>query len=216
VIFKDKRIDDIHGRIDDLCNLVGQVVREFGQMVGDYLDQDKAFKEETRKISELESEADRIRTGVLAHMYEGAVLPAYREDYIALVELLDDVADQAEDVGEWFYLVRPEIPEPVSGFVRDIARLTVEAYDLIPALTRRVLEEDDREIQAELERVYDLESQIDRLEFDGIRKVFKELSLDKIDKLMLKMMFDQVAEISDQTKNVAKHLNTMAVKRRMA
>lgn len=215
MIFGNRRRKEIHAQIGQFCGLVGTTVEQFASIVNHYLDGDTHFKEETREISETETQADAIRKDVERQMYEGAFLPAYREDYIDLLETLDNVANRAEDACQLIWLVRPEIPPELSEDLRQLARLTVDAYTSVPDLVKRVLE-GDFEVQQEVAAISLLEAQIDGIELRATRRVFKELDLEKADKLLLMKLMEELAEVSDCIKKVGSRLNIIAIKRQMA
>jgi len=215
MIFGNRRQKEIHAQIGQFCGLVGATVEQFANIVNHYLDGDKHFKEETREISATESQADTIRKDVEHQMYEGAFLPAYREDYIDLLETLDNVANRAEDASQLIWLVRPEIPPELSDDLRQLARLTVDAYAPVPDLVKRVLE-GDFEVQQEVAAIAQLEARIDGIELSATRRVFKELDLEKADKLLLMKLVEELAEVSDCIKKVGSRLNIIAIKRQMA
>ncbi len=69
--------------------------------------------------------------------------------------------------------------------------------------------------QEQVEEIGRLEQQIDKIQFYAVRRVYRELDLEKIDKLVLKMVIDLVCGVSDRIENVGDRLSIIAIKRKM-
>ena len=215
MIFSRKRQDEAVSRqIVEYCQLIQTTVTEFRQMIDNYIDWDKQFKERSKLVHVMEHEADVLRRTIERAMFEGAFLPAYRMDYIALLERLDRVANKAEDAADMLYLVRPDIPEPIrSDFVR-IADMTLEAFLPIPEAVGALLagRSDVRAVESHVEG---LESEIDKIQFQLIRKLFKDPGIEKVDAMCLKMLIDSICDVSDKIENVSDQMAIIAIKRVM-
>jgi uncharacterized protein len=212
MFFRDKKQARVIERIEQYCQLVGAAVVEYSSMVHNYLDADKQFKEKSLRVHELESEADRVRFDMEREMVAGAFLPAYREDYIDLVETIDRVANKAEDSADLVYLVRPEIPAELAEPLREIADNTVEMYSLVCSMVSRTLR-DDHDVQDDVVKIGRQEKKVDQIQFTAVRTVYKQLEMEKVDKLVLKMVIDQLCEVSDRIENVADRISIIAIKR---
>jgi hypothetical protein len=215
MIFENKKKKEVLDLVDQHCDLVRETVDRYQQLVQDYLAADKAFKEDSRQIDELESAADMIRFKVERLMYRGAFLPAHRGDYIDLLERLDRVANAAEESGDHLTLVRPAIPEIIHDDLRKMAELTVQAFAPLPAMIRGVLR-NDFEQQQHVERIGELESEIDRLQFKATRTLYRDTQLEKIDKLLGKLTIDHIGKVSDRIENVGDRISLIAIKRKLA
>ena len=213
-MFRNKRQDHVVTEIERFCDVVGQAVTVHAKVVLDYLAGNRQFKEESKRVHELESGAALIRFEVEREMYRGAFLPAYRQDYIDLLETLDRVANKAEDSADFIFLTRPEIPEEIAGDLREIIEITEQCYRPLPEMVRKTLR-DDHDVQEAVEEIGRLEQRIDRIQFYSVRRVYRELDLPKIDKLELKMVIDHVASVSDRIENVGDRLSIIAIKRKM-
>ncbi len=195
--------------------MIKGTVDEFRRMIHEYIDWDKHFKEQSRKVHDMEHTADIIRRRIERAMFEGAFLPAYREDYIDLLEKLDRVANKAEDAADTLYLMRPDIPDEIRPAFKTIADLTVEAFQPIPDGIRNLLD-GETDISELEEAVESREQQIDKLQFDTIRVLFKGLNMAKVDALLLKVMIDQLCDVSDKIENVTDCMAIIAIKRKLS
>jgi predicted phosphate transport protein (TIGR00153 family) len=215
MLFGKKKDDLVSAQILDYVGIIGATVSEFRRMIHEYIDWDKHFKEQSRKVHDMEHEADIVRRKIERAMFEGAFLPAYREDYISLLEVLDRVANKAEDAADTLYLMRPDIPEAIRPVFKEIADITVEAFAPIPEGIRKLLA-GESDISALEELVEGREQAIDKLQFDAIRTLFKDLNMAKADALLLKIMIDQICDVSDKIENVTDAMAIIAIKRRLA
>jgi len=214
VLFGQKKLDaEVGKQIVEYCELIQKTVQEFRRMIEEYVASDKHFKKQTLKVHRMERECDAVRRSIQRAMFEGAFLPAYREDYITLLEKLDKVANLAEDTGDTIYLLRPAIPEELRSTFLKIAELTERTFEPIPMAIKRLLKEaisiEDVEKHVEAD-----EREIDKLQFQATRLMFKDESIDKADALCLKLLIDQMADVSDKIENVIDHLAIIAIKRR--
>ncbi len=214
MLFRDKRQDKVIEAIDGYCAVVGRAVQNYVDMVDSYLDGADEFKQASRLVHELESKADEIRFAIEREMYKGAFLPAYREDYIGLLETLDRVANKAEDAADLMFLTRPEVPLDVAEALIEIVSITEQAYEPVTEMVRKTLR-DEFDVQDDVEFIGKLEQEIDRLQFNAVRCTYKNPHLEKIDKLILKMSIDAIAEVSDKLENVGDKLSLIALKRKL-
>ena len=215
MIFGQKRKDnDVGQRILAYCDLIGETLVECRRMIVEYMDWDKHFKEQTLKVHNMESEADEARRSIERAMYDGAFLPAYREDYITLMEYLDRVANKAEGTGDMLTLMRPDIPEPVRQDFVTIADLTIQAFRPIKPAMQKVMD-GETDLQAEDREVETFEQEVDKIQFNATRFLYKDAGIEKIDALIVKMFLDKLCNISDRIENVMDRLVLLAIKRRL-
>lgn len=195
--------------------LVGDAVERYERMVAEYLDGNREFKEESRHIDEVESEADKVRFEVEHKLFKGGFLATQREDAITVLEAFDRVANKAEACGDFLSLVRPVVPDIAHEPLRKIASLTVDAYKrLVPLLDR--IADGDYDIRDEIKTVGRAESKIDRLQFQVVREVYKLDELDKLEKYLFLEATNRVTSVSDRVENAGDALSLIAIRRKMA
>ncbi len=214
-MFINKKRQQVKELIGRHCEVVGQTVAEWQRMVTDYMAADKQFKEESRRIDELESEADLLRFNVERLMYKGAFLPAYREGYIDLLERLDRVANKAEEGSDWLTLVRPPVAEVLVPGIQEMLALTGEAFALLPGMIQDLLE-NRFDVQSRVEQIGVIESRIDGIEFQLSRAVYRELDADRGTKLELKLTIEHLSAVSDRIENVGDRISLISIKRQLA
>lgn len=214
-LFGDSGRAEVQQLVDQYCALVGATVRRFDEMITDYLRADKAYKEESRRIHETESQADALRLLIERTMFQSGFLPAYRQDFISMIESLDRIANKAEESADYVYLVRPQVPEALHRALRQVGSLTVQAWEPLPGAVHRLIAQDfslgpaTREIGA-------LESLVDAVEWEATRVVYRDLPLDRCAKLELKLLIDQLGKVSDRIENAADRIALIALKHLLA
>ena len=202
---------EVEKLIDRHFSLVGQALTELEKMIDDYLASNKEFKQDSGRIDQAEHEADEVRRQIECKLYEGAYLPIYREDYINLVEELDHVANQAEAVSQFIMLTRPSVPEMVWDDLRRIARVTLESFELLMGCVETI-RKDMKQVFPVSKEVQEREREVDEIVWEMTKKVFKS-TMEKAEKIHVKMLIDRIAAISNRIEDTADRLATMAVKR---
>jgi hypothetical protein len=213
MFFSHSREQEVETLIQEHFVTVQETLQEFHKMFDDYLEHNKLFKEEAYRIHELEHNADVIRHTIEAKLYEGAFLPIYREDYVELVEEVDKVANQAESSSDFIVLTRPQIPDFMIPGLLEIVDATCEMYTpFLNVLT--TFNTDMSKVYAATTMVKDLEQQVDKMEWDLIKSVFKS-DLDLARKLHLKQLVETISQISNIIEDAADRFEIMVLKRKM-
>jgi predicted phosphate transport protein (TIGR00153 family) len=211
MIFGDAKTEQVHSLILEFCEVVGRAVGEYKHLIDDYLDWDKHFKQVSKDIRKAESKADDLLKQIERTMLQGAMLPAYREDYINLLEDLDKIANKAEDVAQTIRLVRPDIPEEIRPALAEVASITCEQWAPVPGLVKDLLDGKEGLIDA-VDVLDELEGRIDKIQRSYTRVIFRDLELDLAHKMLIKQVLDQVCHVSDKIEDVGDQLSLIAIK----
>jgi len=207
---KEKEVDELIAKHLDMVN---RTLVEFAKVVDDYLDKNKAFKEECYEVHLCEHEADKIRREAELKMFQGAFLPIYREDYIVLLELADRVANKAESVVDFIVLTRPKVPKFLEEGLRPLVSANAEIFKPLMRMYEMFEENADQALEI-AKSISEREQFVDRLQWDLTKAVFKS-DLSLAEKLHLKEFIDEIAAISDRVEDVADRFEIMVVKRPM-
>ncbi|MBN1551169.1 TIGR00153 family protein [bacterium] len=209
----DKKARKVEKLMRDQFERIGNVLEELILLLEHYCANCKDFKRESLEVHKMEHKADKIRREIGRMLYNGAFLPVYREDYFYLVELVDEIANKAEDIGDFVTLTRPPIPSfAIDGFLK-IARKNIKSFELLQEMLDRFLSGDTDIVDTGV-RIQELESSIDKMQFDLIRSIFKS-SMDKYDKMHAKQFIDEVCAISDLVEDVSDQFEIVAAKHRL-
>jgi len=211
MIFFGKKEKEVEDQIIKYIRLIKQTLLKFSGFIDDYLRRDKQFKEEAMKIHTLEHEADEIRRDVALKLTRGAFLPIYREDYIVLLELIDKIANKAESTSDFIVLTRPHVPDFLLDGIKQMVRATAECFEPMENMYE-MFQKDLDEVLSAAKRVEKKEQEIDGLQWNLIKAVFKS-DLQLAEKLHFKELIDNIAAISDRIEDVSDRFEIMVVKR---
>ena len=211
MIFGDSKTKQVHALIIQYCEVVGRSVAEYRHLIDDYLSWDKHFKEVSKTVRKAESEADDLLKEIERTMLKGALLPAYREDYIGLLETLDTVANKAEDVAQTIRLIRPDIPEEIRPVFAQVAALTCEQWQPVPGMVESLIE-GGQGLSDQADFLDEKEGEIDKLQRSTTRVIFRDLELPLANQMLLKQLLDQVCHVSDRIEDVGDRISLIAIK----
>lgn len=180
--------------------------------VGEFEKLDKKVAE----VSKLEHDADIIRRQMEIEYYNGAFLPFDREDRIVLAELVDSVADMAEETAYQICLSRLQFPSKGQG---DFEKFIDVIYDTVSVLKVCIekLDVDLGEAIAKAHEVEDLEDDADIIERKIVKTLYQLYREEKIDILTLmelKNITKKLGNIVDRAENASDRALIIAAKRR--
>lgn len=209
ILGKKERI--VEKLVVDFFQKVSQTLPELDRLFACYMKGDHGFKDCAYRVHVNEHEADALRLEILKKIYEGAFLPFYREDYIILTFMGDDIANRAEEVASFLVLTRPEIPGFLREDLRKITSATIDIFDYLQKMIEEGLKKGAMTSNPTRE-IENVEQRIDRLQWELIKMLFKS-ELPLAEKLHLKNLIDGTASISDQIEAIAERFEGMMIKR---
>lgn len=193
------------------------VVKKFEEVViASFSEQNMARAEALgRKLSEIETDADKGRRKFTGALQEGAFLPAFRGDLAGLAEKLDDVADAAEEAMRAVLLreklisilARAEKKRKSAKVIREglikmakLATKTVEALrNAVNAMTSDIDAANEKANEVE-----ELEHESDILEQGLITDLYENEKLfDPISIAQLKEIIYKIGDISDKAEDTS-------------
>lgn len=193
------------------------VVKKFEELViASFSERDMTKAEALgRKLSEIETDADKGRRKFTGALQEGAFLPAFRGDLAGLAEKLDDVADAAEEAMRAILLreklihvlARAEKKRKSAKVIREclikmagLATKTVEALkNAVNAMTSDIDVANEKANEVE-----ELEHESDILEQGLITELYdNEKLFDPISIAQLKEIIYKIGDISDKAEDTS-------------
>jgi uncharacterized protein Yka (UPF0111/DUF47 family) len=160
------------------------------------------------RIQALEAVADAITAGTYERLHRTFVTPIEREDLLALARALDDVCDLIEEAATQLDVLRvPVVPERA----RAQARILLHACERIMDAVERVHRLPD--LSAEIEDVYALEDEGDRVVRDALARLFAS-GEDPLSIIRVKGLHDALERAIDATKTTARVLEAIVLKNR--
>lgn len=189
---------------------VRETLPELARMIDDYMNKDKQFKEDAYRVHIHEHEADIIRREIMLKLYKGAFMPFYREDYLVLLSLGDEIANLAESVASYLVLTRPQIPGFLEGGLKQLGSATIDTFQPLQEILKE-FQKGGENLPRFAHSVGEMEQKVDRLQWELTKSVFKS-DLPLAEKLLLKEFIDKIAAISDQIEDVSDRFEIMLAK----
>lgn len=171
------------------------------------------YRELSKKIHDLEHDADIARRKIEMKMHEGAFLAMFREDFITLSEAIDKIANKAEAVADSLTLEHPEFPEEWHEDFLDLAKMSVATF--APFMDMRdLLDMGLEEILEVAGKIEEAEQNVDKIEWRLLEKIFNS-DLDLARKLQLRDFVRRLGAISDLAEDASDILEILVIKRRI-
>jgi uncharacterized protein len=168
------------------------------------------------EMSQLEHQADEIRRKMEIEFFKGAFLPFDREDRIILAELVDSVADMAQEAAYGISLSHITFP---AQYHDDFSELVDEVCDSISVLKECValLDVDLEQAILKAHEVEVREEKVDRIEREIIKRLYQSYRDDEFGILKLielKEMVLRMGNIVDRAEDASDRIPIIVAKRR--
>jgi predicted phosphate transport protein (TIGR00153 family) len=212
MIFKKEK--EVIGDMIDHLNAVEACARTALKAIETYLEGDiSESKALSRKVDDIETQADFIRYGIRDKLYSGAYLPLHREGIYKLVEGMDKVSNAAEAGCDFFLAQRIEIPDELKY---QFIRVSRESFGIVVPLRDAMLGyiEGNGNVGSVREKATQVgikESNVDKMEWELTRQIFTS-SLEYAHKIHLKLCLDNIVEIADRAEDAADQLELHTMK----
>jgi predicted phosphate transport protein (TIGR00153 family) len=160
-----------------------------------------------------ESQADDVRQEIVVLLYGKALFPESRGDILGLLEAVDKIPNRAESVVRQMRHQRFNIPFELA---QDFRALVGQVQSCSSGLTKAVaaLFEDYNSAALLADRIGELESRSDDLEFELIDKIFISRH-ETAEKILLRDMVQAIGGIADRAENAADRVRIIAIKRKI-
>ncbi|MGZ4856812.1 MAG: TIGR00153 family protein [Methanobacteriaceae archaeon] len=168
------------------------------------------------EMSQLEHQADVIRRKMEIEFFKGAFLPFDREDRIILAELVDSVADMAQEAAYGISLSRITFPVQYHD---DFSELVDEVCDSISVLKECVALL-DVDLELAIHKAHEVEvreEKVDRIEREIIKRLYQSYRDDEFGILKLielKEMVLRMGNIVDRAEDASDRIPIIVAKRR--
>ncbi|MBN1799236.1 MAG: TIGR00153 family protein [Spirochaetales bacterium] len=164
-------------------------------------------------VHESESKADDLRREIEYELYNKALIPESREDILNILETLDAIPNMFEEICFEMCLEKIQISDQFKQGFLTLVEKNLHAFALIrEAIVGLFYKKMD--VMDRIHRVDQYESEVDKIERDLIGQVFSS-KLGKADKILLRHIIKNIAQISDLAQAVGDKLTIAIVKRRI-
>lgn len=180
-----------------------------------YREDSEQTKYFAQQISELETEADKLKSTFRLNMPRSLFLPVDRKDLLSLIGDQDKIADTAEDIGKTFLFRTMTVPEGIKELLDELLEGTME----IAAAAKEMIEQLDELLEVgftgrEMDKVSLMiagvrrsEHNIDEIIYRNKKALFDiEQELDPVSVMFWYQIIDMIGIISDQSENLADRL----------
>ncbi|MCH7813324.1 MAG: DUF47 domain-containing protein [Planctomycetes bacterium] len=209
---KQKAVED---RIERYLECVDACVDAFVACIEASL-ADETFESLVERVAEThqaESRADDMRQEIGVLLYGKALFPESRGDILGLLEAIDKIPNRAESVVRQMQHQRFHFPPELGKQCR---ALVAQVQNCSRELTRAVaaLFTDYNSAALLADRIGELESRADDLEFDLIGSIF-DSRRETAEKILLRDMVQAIGDIADLAENAADRVRIVAIKRKI-
>ncbi|MEW6775640.1 MAG: DUF47 family protein [Bdellovibrionota bacterium] len=167
------------------------------------------FRENARKVKEIEHETDKVTHQTLAKLYTSFITPLDREDIHALITRLDDIMDAVDAATQRLVLFNVHtVPEEMKAFAQLLGLCAEQVRRAVSGLRQIGKPQPIMDCLIEINR---LENEGDQLLRQAIGKLFSE-EKDPIAILKWKELFEITEEATDQCERVAHVIEAIVLK----
>ncbi len=198
-------------------------VRECIDLLGDglirYYEGDyKGFSDITKKVSEIEHEADLIKSNLRNHLPSTIFMPVDKGKFMTVLREQDKILDHAENLAFMLDMRHTKIPKKLQEVFIEHAKLVIktvgameDSVENVKDLVKTSFVKREREQTKEfIYKVHRLEWEADRKKIEMTQGIYKlEKKLDPMDVYHLLKIADWVDDIADHAENVVDWLRAM-------
>ena len=201
-------------------------VRECIDILGDglnkyYKGNYNNFSELTKKVSEIEHEADLIKSNLRNHLPTSLFMPVDKGKFMWALREQDAILDHAENLVKMLDMRHTKIPKELQKVFIDHSKLVMktvrsmeDAVCNIKDLVHTSFVKRERQQTKEfIYKVHEYEYKADKKKYELTKGIYKlEKKLDPMDVYHLLKIADWVDDIADHAENVADWLRAMIAK----
>lgn len=207
--------------VEHMCKVTEGINILGGGLIKYYKEDYKNFSEITKKVSEIEHEADLIKANLRDHLPSSLFMPVDRGKFLWALREQDAILDHAENLTEMLDMRHTKIPKKLQNLFIEHAKLviqTVKAMETAVANIKDLVEtgfvKREREQTKEfIHKVHEYEWQADQKRYGITKGIYQiENKLKPMDVYHLLQITDWVDEIADHAENVADWLRSMIAK----
>ncbi|MBS3749238.1 MAG: TIGR00153 family protein [Candidatus Thermoplasmatota archaeon] len=206
---------DHMAKVRECIDILGEGLIKYYQ--GDY----QNFSKLSKKISEIEHEADLIKSNLRNHLPSSLFMPVDKGKFMWAIREQDAILDHADNLVHMLNMRRTKIPEKLqplfishSKKVMKTVGAMEKAVENIKDLVETSFVKREREQTKEfIYQVHELEYQADKKKYDMTKGIYElEKDLTPMDVYHLLKIADWVDDIADHAENVADWLRAMIAK----
>ena len=202
-------------KVRECINILGDGLVKYYK--GDY----KNFSDLAKKVSEIEHEADLIKSNIRNHLPTHLFMPVDKGKFMWALREQDAILDHAENLAKMLDMRHTKIPKELQEVFIEHAKLvmkTVKAMEDAVGNIRDLVEtsfvkREREQTKQFIYKVHELEWKADEKKYEMTKGIYElEKKLDPMDVYHLLKISDWVDDIADHAENVADWLRAMIAK----
>lgn len=206
---------DHMGKVRECIDILGDGLIKYYK--GDY----KNFSKLAKDVSQLEHEADIIKSNLRNHLPSSLFMPVDKGKFMWALREQDAILDHADNLVRMLDMRHTNIPKKLQKLFIDHAKAVIktvdameEAVDNIKDLVETSFVKREREQTKEfIYKVHENEYKADQKKYEMTKGIYElEKKLDPMDVYHLLKIADWVDDIADHAENVADWLRAMIAK----
>jgi predicted phosphate transport protein (TIGR00153 family) len=190
-------------RFFDLFTADGENLQAAASRLRDMLDSYDRLDERVREIQALEKRGDQIDREINQRLEDAFITPFDREDIHELTVRLDDVVDGIQATAETMVIYGIEQP---TDEARKLGHILADQSDALLSALRKL--DGLKNLDADLERVHDLEHEADTLSRAATAKLFAG-SPDPLDVIKWRDLYRELENAIDAAEDAAEAIERM-------
>ncbi len=184
---------------------------------GDYKD----FSNVAQKVSEIEHEADLIKSNIRNHLPSHLFMPVDKGKFMWALREQDAILDHAENLARMLDMRHTKIPKELQGVFIEHLKLVVKTVgamkdavgNLRDLVETSFVKRERQQTKEFIYKVHQFEYEADKKKYEMTKGIYKlEKKLNPMDVYHLLKIADWVDDIADHAENVADWLRAMIAK----
>ncbi|MEF8848692.1 MAG: TIGR00153 family protein [Candidatus Thermoplasmatota archaeon] len=203
------------GKVRKCIDMLGDELFRYYQ--GNY----EGISELANKVSQIEHEADLIKSNLRNHLPSSLFMPVDKSNFMCTLHEQDAILDHADNLVKMLDMRHTKIPDGLQEDFIDHARVvlkTVEAMEeavenMKDLVETSFIKRERNQTKKLIYKVHKFEDEADEKKHDITEGIYRmEKKLDPMDEYHLLKIADWVDDIADHAENVAEWLRAMIAK----
>ncbi len=175
-------------------------------------------KQQQKKISRLERQADKLKRNLRLHMPKSLFMPVSRRDLLEVLRMQDNIANKAKDVAGLITGRKMTFPEKISSQMLDFVKRCIDAAKQAQTAINELDElvetgfsgSEVKLVQDMITKLDEIESDTDRIQIKIRSELFKvEKELPPIDVMFMYKVLDWIGDLGDLSQRVGSRLELL-------
>lgn len=209
-MFGSKHVTSVHELLERHVETSRDALDKLREVVTAYNAKDPEMKELAFQLHKIENEADDIRRETQSSITAGTFLPFYRQDYILLSNLIDDIANRAVDFAQFLYLTQTDFLPEARSALEQLADAVRETCGPLPELIHELFRE-PKKVDALADMISGFEQKCDSIEWKLLKQVFEQ-DISRAEKLIQTRLVQDLSRVADAIENAADRTRVIVLK----